>query len=116
MASRRVDAGRRAEQRDRLSRPDTRGKAVDPEALAFHLVAEAPLVVRPRQRAAIGRVLSVGRSVKLGARRERDAPRVPGLGLAAHTAGPIAADEQAIAVLGIARIVPALRPDRHVET
>src|SRR5688500_10393611 len=54
--------------------------------------------------------------MELDTGRERVAPRIPGLILLLHAARTVAADEEAIAVLGLRRIVPALRSDRHARS
>lgn len=51
--------------------------------------------------------------MKLDAGRERVAPRVPWLVLLLHAARAIPTDEEAVAVLGLGRIVPTLGSDGH---
>jgi hypothetical protein len=110
VTTRGVRARRRAEQRDGLPVADALRETLDPETLSSHLRAIAHDVRIPRDRLA---VLAVVVGVELGARRERVAPRIPGLALLLHAAGSVPADEEAVAVLDLDRIVPAFRSHRH---
>jgi hypothetical protein len=105
-----VRAGGRAEQRDRLSGCNASGEGCDRFPLLLHLreVTKAelgPLDGRP--------ALSVKGGMQLAARTELWPPRDPGLRVLAHASRTVAADEQAVPVVGLDGVVPTLGLDGH---
>src|SRR5262249_7282227 len=111
----RIDAGRRAEERDALAGRDAAAELVDePRRLRRrHLLEVARAVGGPRERRP--RLAVVG-GVERAAGAERRPPFVPGLVGLADAARPVAADEEPVPVVGGGRVVPALRADGPLRT
>ena len=105
MASLLVGARRRAQQRDHLPTHDASGEDRDRLALILHLSDIATPELGPADRRA---VLAVVGGVQLPARTELRQPLVPGLGVLAYATRSVAADEEAVAVVGVDGVVPTL--------
>src|SRR5581483_7290818 len=108
VAARRIDARRGAEQGDALARRHLLRQAEDAVALRLHLAQVAAAVLVPVDRRA---VLAVDGGVQRDRRRQLFDPGVPALVLPADAARAVAGDEDARAVVGFDRIVPAARLD-----
>src|SRR5688500_6051030 len=96
---------RRAQQGDRFAAGHTLRECIDRFTLARNLAEVAAAIRRPGEFHA---ALAVGGRVKLLARAEVGLPLAPSLVSFRDAAGAIAAHEDAGAVGGIDRIVPAL--------
>src|SRR5712671_3020210 len=107
-----VGARRRAEQGDGLAGRDAASQLLDRGAALTHLGQVALAVLGPGQ----GRraPLSVERGQKLGAGTQLLAPLVPRFLSFRQSARTVPADEQAVSVAGLLRVVPPARTQRHV--
>src|SRR5690606_3749884 len=108
VTARRVRAGGRAEQGDRLALRDAPGQIPDGLRLRLHLFQVAAAVLLPADRRA---VLAVEGGVQLATGTEVLLPGIPGLVLLPQPARAVAADQQPKAVVGLGRVVPALGLD-----
>src|SRR5205807_1468911 len=106
----RVGAGRRAEQRDRLALREHRRQLVDQLVLRLHFLQIALAVSLPADG---WTVLAVEIGVQLARRAEVGTPTVPGLVLLGDAARPVAADKEAVAIVRLAGVVPALGFEGH---
>ena len=111
MAVRGICAGRRAEKRDGLAGFDAPRELVDGRRLGAHLRQVSLPVLRPGQGPSAP--LAVERGEELGARPQLAAPLVPRFLSFRQPARPVAADEDAPAVVGLSRVVPAAGSQRH---